>query len=644
MIVRNEAHVIEESLAGAAPLIDTWVIVDTGSSDGTQEVVRRFFAERGIPGELHERPWVDFGSNRSEALALCRGKADYAWVLDADDLVVGRLDLSGLTADACQLRLGREYRFWRTQLFRTTRNFRYVGVLHEYPTCTDGPFTEARVEGDYFIDARRGGARSRDPETFRRDAELLRKELEKNPADDRAAFYLAQSLRDAGDPAGALAAYQRRAAMGGWIEEVFYSLLQVASCRERLGEPFETVLGAYLSAWQARPSRAEALVEAARLCRLTSRWDLAAMFARQAASRPFPVGDRLFVPLGAYEWRALDELSIAAHYTGHMRESFDACMDLLLRRRLPEGERARIEANRDFAVPAVLEETALYPKATIRRLQRRLARPRRRAADVVLTITSCKRFELFERTVNSFLNCCEDIDRIGRFICIDDGSREDERCTMRERYPFFEFVWKPAGERGHARSMNHLREGLSARYWLHLEDDWQFFVRDRYVERAVAILADDPDIGQVLFNRNYAETLADREIAGGEVCTTRRGLRYRRHQYLTRGSGAFDALLATLPRGGRTNAWWPHYSLRPSLLRVAAVREVGAYDPAAEHFELDFARRWSAAGWVSAFFDLVTCVHIGTLTGESGPDRRPNAYDLNEQPQFGLRRRTPAVE
>jgi hypothetical protein len=59
------------------------VIVDTGSVHATQEVVKRFFVSRGIPGELHERPWVDFGANRTEALALCRGKADYAWVIDA---------------------------------------------------------------------------------------------------------------------------------------------------------------------------------------------------------------------------------------------------------------------------------------------------------------------------------------------------------------------------------------------------------------------------------------------------------------------------------------------------------------------------------------------------------------------------------
>ena len=73
MIVKNEAAVIARCLASVRPIIDYWVIVDTGSTDGTQDAIRAFLAD--LPGELHERPWRDFAHNRTEALDLARPHA-----------------------------------------------------------------------------------------------------------------------------------------------------------------------------------------------------------------------------------------------------------------------------------------------------------------------------------------------------------------------------------------------------------------------------------------------------------------------------------------------------------------------------------------------------------------------------------------
>ena len=109
MIVKNESHIIHECLNSVYKDIDYWVIVDTGSTDNTKEIITNFFKEKGIPGELHEKPWVSFGHNRTEALDLCKGKAEYAFMIDADDYLEGSLKFNPHpSVDGYILRMGRE--------------------------------------------------------------------------------------------------------------------------------------------------------------------------------------------------------------------------------------------------------------------------------------------------------------------------------------------------------------------------------------------------------------------------------------------------------------------------------------------------------------------------------------------------------
>ncbi|MGV1006948.1 MAG: glycosyltransferase, partial [Candidatus Nanopelagicales bacterium] len=288
MIVRNEAHVIHELLDSVAPLIHSWVIVDTGSEDGTQDKIRDQMASLGIPGELYERPWRNFGHNRSEALELAQGHADYIWVMDADDLLVGTVDFTELNADACQMRIESPgVTYWRRQIFRDGVPWRYEGVVHEYAVC-DVPHSEQRLDGQYSVQSRRIGGRNLDPNKYRRDIDLLLAEVERNPDDTRSVFYIARSYNSLADWVNARDWYMRRAAMGGWEEEIFYSLWRTATAMHMLGEPWPQVQEAYLRAWEYRPSRAEPLHDIAVHYRENGRYVLGHLFAQRAAQIPCP--------------------------------------------------------------------------------------------------------------------------------------------------------------------------------------------------------------------------------------------------------------------------------------------------------------------------------------------------------------------
>ena len=68
MIVKNEMANLQRCLGAVVDHIDCWVIGDTGSTDGTQDFVKSFFAARNLPGELHEFPFHNFEQARNAAL------------------------------------------------------------------------------------------------------------------------------------------------------------------------------------------------------------------------------------------------------------------------------------------------------------------------------------------------------------------------------------------------------------------------------------------------------------------------------------------------------------------------------------------------------------------------------------------------
>jgi GR25 family glycosyltransferase involved in LPS biosynthesis/tetratricopeptide (TPR) repeat protein len=634
MIVRDAADFVAETLASVTEYIDCWLVVDTGSVDDTADVVTAFFENSGIPGELVHRPWVGYAHNRTEALHLARGRADFAFMLDADDLVVGELPLADLddAVDCFRLRFGPDFVFWRPALFRLDRGLEYRGAVHEYVEVPDGGRT-ANLEGPYYLVFRSLGGRSKDVSRLQGDVDALTTSWSQDPGDSRTAFYLAQSHRDAGDTAKALEWYRRRVSMVGSDEETFVAALEVARCLYRLGAPDDEVIAAYMEAHEQRPTRAEPLHEIARLHRVRGRWSEGHREAVRAADIPLPANDLLFVQADVYRWKITDERAICAHFLGLHDEAVECCEVLLGSPHLPSSERERILLNRDYSLAHLLEDRAAHRPERVAALVAALGSPAADHALVTLTITTCRRRELFERTIDSFLECCIDHHHIGRWICIDDGSSAQDRDAMRARYPFFEFIFKSIDDRGHASSMNALLQEVHTPYWLHLEDDWDFVSKSPIVEQAMRVLDDDPTLLQVVLNRNYAETLEQRLVVGGEALRTADGFPYRRHTHLPAGSTELQNLLWAHP-GHATNAHWPGFSLMPSMIRTAAIKDVGAFNVGAGQFERDFATRAQAKGWSTGFLDTIVCVTTGKRRNDNSPGAPLNAYALNGLPQF----------
>ncbi|MGA9333535.1 MAG: family 2 glycosyl transferase, partial [Rudaea sp.] len=335
------------------PYVHAWAISDTGSGDGTQDIIRRCMAD--MPGELIERPWVDFSTNRNEALDLARKHGDYALVIDADEVLDADTGFTWGTLDApaYQLELifnDLRYRRVAVPKLDAQSQWQWKGVLHE--ALVSPHAAQAQFLPGLRIRVHTDGARSQlsQQEKFSRDADVLRRALVDEPDNARYAFYLAQSLRDAGHVAESISAYEKRVAMGGWAEEVYFSKLQIALLKERTSAPYQQIVAAYLDAYDYRPTRAEAPCELARYCRLQKRYAVARTFARIAMELPVP-DDVLFIDRAVHAWRARDEFSIAAYWCGDYADSARECRALLSDPELPAGERDRVQRNLEFSLP-----------------------------------------------------------------------------------------------------------------------------------------------------------------------------------------------------------------------------------------------------------------------------------------------------
>ncbi len=343
MIVKNESRVIRRCLESVKPLIDHWVIVDTGSTDETKEIIEECL--QGIPGELFDRSWVDFAHNRNEAMDLVK-QGDYLLFIDADETLEWEepLDKSSLELQ-CYLVKNRDLSvdFYRTLLIKRDTRWRWEGVLHEtlvHPQEVSIGIIPQMVRNGLPRD----GARAKDQQRYARDAEILKKALEKDPGNTRTAFYLAQSLGSAGMREEALAAYRQRFEMEGSFDERYLSLYYSGCLAEDLRKSPSEVIGSYELAYRFDPKRAEPLASLTRYL-LKSGFSLPAYLLAKFGLRHLRPESLMYVRREVYDYQLLFLFACAAQSLGKRHEAKEGYEELLSKNELPESIREQIHRN-----------------------------------------------------------------------------------------------------------------------------------------------------------------------------------------------------------------------------------------------------------------------------------------------------------
>ena len=331
LMVKNEASVIEATLQ---PFIDggvkDFVIFDTGSTDGTQEIVTHFFERHAIEhAYIVEEPFIDFSTSRNRALDVAQAyfpQATFMLMPDAewymhnvegllqfcaeheDDYHASYLISIRSTTDA----------FYTTRLIRCHKGIRFVGAVHEalnqltWVTLPDAIYFEWRP-------SQNGNKKS--AQRWYRDRDLLLKSYEENPHDPRTLFYLGQTYGCLGDWETAYEYYKKRAEIQGWDEENFVTRVRLGDIAQWLAPkdgiaPCPLAIGHYLEAFSMRPHRAEPLIKIAQYYLDKGDMHLAFLFAARAVQIPYPAQDILFIEKHMYDFVRYDILGICAWYVG----------------------------------------------------------------------------------------------------------------------------------------------------------------------------------------------------------------------------------------------------------------------------------------------------------------------------------------
>lgn len=343
MIVKDEAPVIERALRSVMPLIDSWAIVDTGSTDGTQDIIKRVLKD--IPGTLEEKPWVDFATNRNQALELGKDKADYLLIMDADETISfsSNFSLSNLTADLYGANLiAGGPSVYRNFIVKNSVGWKWEGIIHEKITPLSTPIT-IEMLNDLLIDATyTDGHRSEDPDKYLKDALMLEKVLADDPNNSDNVYFLAQSYYMAEKYEKAIEAFDRRSKMGAPQELVFFSMLMKGRLLNEIKAPFEEIEKALTTAHLLRPYRAEPLCDLAAIYQNKGDFFQAYLFAKEAAKLPFPSQDTFYVWKNYYDYFAKLIYADAAYTIGKYAEALVNYKEAQLAKSLPDALKLRV--------------------------------------------------------------------------------------------------------------------------------------------------------------------------------------------------------------------------------------------------------------------------------------------------------------
>jgi len=349
-ICKDESPVIENMLESAKDIVDLIVVNDTGSTDGTQQIIKNFGEKYGIPTYVFERPFDDFENSRNHAMQKLRDvvaelnwNADqvHGFWFDCDETLVidSKFNKSQFTKDLYMINtyIG-QMKYTRNTFFKVSKPFRWYGPVHEFIVCDEQNITSGLAENIHVDVKMTGNSWMGDiAEKYASHSYKLEAYINKNRQDPRWIFYTAQSWHDAASIKDnkeenderlrrSLKYYRERVSRtDGYAEEIYYAQYRIGTIMRIIEEPWHLTHMELLKAYQIDPLRGESIKVIIDHYLQMGDWNMAYLYSKFAKTtfhgkNPYPTR-LLFVDEATYVWKFAEAHAAAAFYTGRMDEA-----------------------------------------------------------------------------------------------------------------------------------------------------------------------------------------------------------------------------------------------------------------------------------------------------------------------------------
>ena len=356
-ICKDESHCILSMLNSVKTITDLIVCNDTGSTDGTQEVIKNFGIENNIPTFVFERQFDNFENSRNHAMDKLKEVVKelnwnandvYGYWCDCDETLIisPNFNKNQFTKDFYMINTNiGQMKYTRNTFFRVSKSFEWYGVVHEFirpkEQVTSGLAEGLNVDVKMIGNSWKGDIANK----YLSHAHLLEKYLANDRTDPRWIFYIAQSFYDSASLKDnqdeneerlrrSIKYYKERVSRtDGYEEERFYSQYRVGSIMATLEYPWKDVQQELLKAYSMDPLRGEPIKVMVDYYFRLGEWNLAYLYSKFMKvnfhnKNPYPTR-LLFIDQSLYNWKILETHSAVCFYLGKKDEAKSNYTELL---------------------------------------------------------------------------------------------------------------------------------------------------------------------------------------------------------------------------------------------------------------------------------------------------------------------------